>query len=431
MASFKKQYIDDILIRDLIRLGRFSPYVHLSALGIVVLFLGTVIPFKPLIFWTVVTLIISLIRVIIQLPKVPVALSPNRYFAIFSTMAVVQALSWSGGILYFSPVLPENYEVFLILCAGGIAAGSVAVLYPSLVLNLSYITSIFLPVIINLIVNVDIHSMVVVFALMIIFVTLVFAAFGSHKNYTELHRTQKELSERSSFIESIYKTANDISYVTCEMRSGTYKIISFSPGSEAMFGLSSEEVVGKPLEMFHSTDIFHMWHQYLIEVKNSGNFVRGETEIEGKNKNKIYVMFSIYPLLDEHDQIYAALIMTSDITDQKQAQQERLTRLNRSHRQRTAIVKLSTHDSVLKGKLRDAVRVVTETASETLDIERVSVWMLSDDGKKLHCFDLFEKTSGNHSSGTDFLTDDYPGYFRALWPIIYFQVDNNIFVDIP
>jgi diguanylate cyclase (GGDEF)-like protein len=73
-----------------------------------------------------------------------------------------------------------------------------------------------------------------------------------------------------------------------------------------------------------------------------------------------------------------------------QLQQEALLRIGRSWRHHEA-------------HLDDAFRVITETAVSAIQVERASV-----------CEDLFERTAGKHSRGTELFAADFPSYFLAL-----------------
>jgi two-component system cell cycle sensor histidine kinase/response regulator CckA len=59
-------------------------------------------------------------------------------------------------------------------------------------------------------------------------------------------------------------------------------------------------------------------------------------------------------------------------------------------------------------------RRTCELAAETLDVERVGVWMFVDDRKGLRCVNLYERSSGQHSEGATIRVADFPTYFSAL-----------------
>lgn len=70
--------------------------------------------------------------------------------------------------------------------------------------------------------------------------------------------------------------------------------------------------------------------------------------------------------------------------------------------------------SLFLGDLDSTVQRINEAASGTLDIQRVSVWFLEDDDSSLRCADLFDRKTGEHSSGTTLFARDYAEYFAAL-----------------
>lgn len=77
-------------------------------------------------------------------------------------------------------------------------------------------------------------------------------------------------------------------------------------------------------------------------------------------------------------------------------------------------VELMAQRSALLGDLDATMRRITESASSTLDVERVSLWFLDDTSTKITCRDLYIRTTNAHSAGTELFAKDFPPYFRAL-----------------
>jgi hypothetical protein len=80
----------------------------------------------------------------------------------------------------------------------------------------------------------------------------------------------------------------------------------------------------------------------------------------------------------------------------------------------TTLADLIAQRSLFAGDLDATVRRITEAASSTLDIERVSVWFLNAPRTKIVCADLFERASARHSSGVELTASDFAPYFAAL-----------------
>jgi signal transduction histidine kinase len=64
--------------------------------------------------------------------------------------------------------------------------------------------------------------------------------------------------------------------------------------------------------------------------------------------------------------------------------------------------------------LADVIRRICELAADTLAVERVGVWYLSDDRSALRCVNLFERSRRQHSAGATLRVADFPTYFAAL-----------------
>ncbi len=87
---------------------------------------------------------------------------------------------------------------------------------------------------------------------------------------------------------------------------------------------------------------------------------------------------------------------------------------DRAHRQRNAIAALAVDDTVAFGDVPTAMRTLTQIASDTVQVERASVWLFADNRQELRCVALFEASSQQHSEGAVLRTAEYPRYFRSV-----------------
>jgi diguanylate cyclase (GGDEF)-like protein/PAS domain S-box-containing protein len=87
---------------------------------------------------------------------------------------------------------------------------------------------------------------------------------------------------------------------------------------------------------------------------------------------------------------------------------------SRLRRQNTVLVELARRASIHSGDLQAALRELTEAAAQTLDVERSSIWFFTHDRQAIRCVDLFERTTGVHTSGLELKAAQFPAYFRAL-----------------
>lgn len=66
------------------------------------------------------------------------------------------------------------------------------------------------------------------------------------------------------------------------------------------------------------------------------------------------------------------------------------------------------------GPLELALRRVCEVSAAALDVGRVSVWVLIEAGKTLHCLTVLDRSRVQFSRGATLRTADFPAYFAAL-----------------
>jgi PAS domain S-box-containing protein len=103
-----------------------------------------------------------------------------------------------------------------------------------------------------------------------------------------------------------------------------------------------------------------------------------------------------------------------DINDRKKAEESERASLRRLQRQRVTLVELSTHQSLAEGRMEESARVVSEAVARTMEAERVSIWLLSEDGSALNCLDSFSMSSQDHRSLPDLPVKNVPRYMQAL-----------------
>jgi PAS domain S-box-containing protein len=131
---------------------------------------------------------------------------------------------------------------------------------------------------------------------------------------------------------------------------------------------------------------------------------------------EVWFSANISPLSED-----TVIWVARDISDRKRIENEHrrselaLRQSEQQLRQHNRVLLDLAKSTVLnQGELDRAVREITEAAAETLKVERVSVWLLNEQGSALVCLDLFERSLHHHSSGTELTTADFPQYFQAL-----------------
>ncbi|MBL8696475.1 MAG: PAS domain-containing protein [Planctomycetes bacterium] len=86
----------------------------------------------------------------------------------------------------------------------------------------------------------------------------------------------------------------------------------------------------------------------------------------------------------------------------------------RLRRQNQALVRLAQSNRFERAGIEAAISEIVEVAAETLEIERVGVWLFDTTQEKLRCVDLYERKSRRHSSGVEIQRSTYPRYFACI-----------------
>lgn len=86
----------------------------------------------------------------------------------------------------------------------------------------------------------------------------------------------------------------------------------------------------------------------------------------------------------------------------------------RVRRQRGALAHLVSNDVMAEGGLEAAARLLAEQGATALEVERASVWLLSDDRTVLKCVALHRLSTGEYSQGAELRASDFPRYFAAI-----------------
>ena len=142
-----------------------------------------------------------------------------------------------------------------------------------------------------------------------------------NKELTERKRAEKALQESELYLRAIFEATKDVSFIIADARNQDPLILEFSPGAEKIFGYRREEVLGKPVSLLLLPEdrdrLDEAYRRMKEEITLSGFITLVRRSLE-----KFPAMFSIYPLLDESGEIYAALGVCIDITEQKKMEKE-------------------------------------------------------------------------------------------------------------
>ena len=197
--------------------------------------------------------------------------------------------------------------------------------------------------------------------------------------------------------------------------------------SEAGIAYKQPFIDGRELVTKPSTDRWGTWISVLIPVKDEQT---GKTiavfamDFNAKSWDK-YLLFEEIESGTLILLLFSVLLISIsikaknkslriEIAERKLTEQDRFQTQERSRHQRNAMVRIVGDEVISFGNLTDTFQRLTEEVADAIEVERTSVWLLSNDKSELQCISLFEKTANIHTSGTILKYADYPGYFSAI-----------------
>ncbi len=181
------------------------------------------------------------------------------------------------------------------------------------------------------------------------------------------------------------------------------------------FNKKSEELLGTPwVELLPEKirDKVHRKYKIYIAQETVFNY---EYQVPGIDGQLFWQEWINVPVFNIDGKLIEYQSSGRDITERKKAEHQLQEKEARLQRQREATARLFLDEVVNAGDISAVLRQVTRILAETIDVERASVWGLSEDGTGLKCLSLYEAASGEYSAGMALKTADFPAYFAAIY----------------
>ncbi|MGM0604546.1 MAG: GAF domain-containing protein [Halobacteriota archaeon] len=228
------------------------------------------------------------------------------------------------------------------------------------------------------------------------------------KQEVDHHRTQRRLQKREENLQITLESIGDAVITTDD----DGRITQMNPVAESLTGWDSEDAVGRALP-----EVFEIISEATREpepdparkVLETGTIVglANGTILVRKDGTERFIADSASPIESPDGETIGVVIVFRDITDEYRTQK-------RQRRQRRAIIDLAVDEDITSGNFRAGVRTITETAAETLEVDRVGIWLFEDGNSRLRNVDLYDRSTGEHESDDELTASEYPAYFEAL-----------------
>lgn len=179
-------------------------------------------------------------------------------------------------------------------------------------------------------------------------------------------------------------------------------------------GYSEEELIGGNHKILKSGKHPDSFYEDMWATISSGEIWSGQVCNISKKGVEYWVQSTIVPFMDENGLPYKYVSVRTDITETKQSEEDAHASEKRLLEQQQTLNTLSTVTDYVLLEEAAFFNIVTQRAVDTLNVERVSIWMLDKNHNEMMCRKLYERNKSDWSSGLILKREGYPKYFAAI-----------------
>lgn len=185
--------------------------------------------------------------------------------------------------------------------------------------------------------------------------------------------------------------------------------------AQKLFGWNSLEVLGKPSPTVPN-ELWEDNQAWFLRCLGGQTMSGVQMKRRRKDGSTVNLHAWAWPVRSESGTILGVMKMFFPVGEQATRQEASADQLlkhqtEQAQRFHSALVSLSKTDHP---SLEKALQTLTAVASQALQVERVSIWLFSQDNQRIVCRCLYQQSSKRFDSGFELTALDYPEYFRAL-----------------
>ena len=229
-------------------------------------------------------------------------------------------------------------------------------------------------------------------------------------------RETQELNEniKNALRESEYRLVTLDQHAIISMTDTSGKIIFANQRFVAISGYKEEELIGQNHRLLKSGKHSYEFYDEMWGTISSGKIWNGHVCNKAKDGSEYWVESTIVPFSDENGLPYKYVSVRTDITEVKKSEEDAHNAERRLLKQKETLNTLSSVTDYVLLEEEAFFKIVTQRAAETLNVERVSIFLLSKNNKEIICRNIYQKSDEKWSSGLIFERDLYPKYFSEI-----------------
>jgi PAS domain S-box-containing protein len=203
----------------------------------------------------------------------------------------------------------------------------------------------------------------------------------------------------------------DPSFVFAKDRAGRFTLVNQAVADA--YGTSVEELLGRGDADFNPnvSEVEH-FRKFDLEVTETGQerFIPEERITDATGRVR-WLQTIKRPIAGRDGSVDQVLGVATDITRRKEMEDAQHERTRRLVRQQSALQQLAALETKDAG---DVMGLACEIAARTLDVTRVSIWLLDEARTRMTCECMYDRGVLTNRPGLELAASDYPRYFQAL-----------------
>ncbi len=185
-------------------------------------------------------------------------------------------------------------------------------------------------------------------------------------------------------------------------------IVDANASGFTMFGAPPGELVGRSLRELIVADASVLFLRRLGDLK-VGETAVTEGRFRRRDGSEIIAEASLKNLPDGSLQIVLRDVTARHAADESRREAEEMARKHQE-----ALLRLGKLETLSMDGIQAALTETTEVVADALRSARIGIWLFAGDETKLRCADEFDLTSLRHTSGLEFDSQNFPGFFHSL-----------------